>query len=333
MNNDLKQNDIIVKKSKVAKIAEEEINSEKNIPIGFFPVKFCTKDIFGPSILHFRNYSLAELLEIASTSDDNKAYTVVKTLKNMCFENYDCTKLSVENIKEIMLTLYLNFWGTKLISRPYYKDDTLENLDNKDNVAYVDIPIKDIHIIDIPDNFKSHFTIILGKEKVKFCLPVIEHSFIAEKFVKNFYVEDEQKFREIKTKLQFIEKLELDNKFEEASKVSINSSEKEDYDNFVKNRELLYLKVMQSELIESINDKPIDTLEEKLKAFDNGLVSIDFWTAYNETVENNKFGVDDSYTFKVDGKQITRRFSFRLVDLLPAVDKGRTPKYTVQFDD
>ena len=39
--------------------------------MGFVPASFSTKDKLGPEVLHFRNYSMEELYELASATEDN----------------------------------------------------------------------------------------------------------------------------------------------------------------------------------------------------------------------------------------------------------------------
>ena len=178
-----------VREKKVAKQVETEIQSEKNIPIGFIPVKLSSKDKLGPAVLHFRNYSMNELLEITTTKDENQLSALIyKALNSMCYEKYDCAKLHLENIKEIMLTLHLNFWSNSLLHKPYYID--LEgDLQDEKNIAYTDIELSKLNIIDINDDFKNPFTIVdnVTGSKVKFILPTIEHVFIADKFMKEYF--------------------------------------------------------------------------------------------------------------------------------------------------
>jgi len=335
MNDDIKQEDIFPKIRKVAKEVEENTNLDKGIPMGYVPVKFSSKDKLGPAILHFRNFSMGEIYEVASTNEDNQVKVLVnKVLNQMCYEKFDCAKLHIENIKEIMLTIFANFWGNKLVSRPYYIDDEKEDLDSEDNIGHVDLLISKIHINDINDKFKNPFSVIHENTKVTFCLPTVEHSFIAESFVKDYFSNESLTYKSLESRLSIIQSLESKKKFDEASKIFIDNKEKEKYDNFLQKKQVLFLKIMSAQTLVAINDKKFETLDDKLQAFESNLVSIDFWEVYNSVINNNKFGIDDSYEFKdKDGNSITRRFSFRLVDLLPSMDEKKYTGYTVQFDD
>lgn len=331
---DIVQEDLFVVTKKEKQIIKEISEStSKTVPIGFIPVKFLSYDKMGPAVLHFRNYSMGELLELSSTTSDNEFETLIyKVLNNICFEKYDCSKLHIENIKQIMLTIYLNFWGSSLIHQPYYIDLN-GNLESEENVGYTDIDIRRVLLKEISPEFKNPFTIKDEMTKIKFILPTVEHVFFAEKYVKKFYDKEFEKFRKIKNKLEIIDQLKAQGNLEAANDVEYNQEEKEAYEAFEEEKAKLYLNVIQCQLIHSVNGKELTTIEEKLEAYRTTIDAV-AWQRYKETIEKYAdFGIDDNYTFKVDDKELTRRFSFRAMDFLPSVDSKPNTNYTVSFDD
>lgn len=326
--------DLVASDIFVLKEAEKKVSVEKETPAGFVPVNFSSKDKLGPSILHFRNYSMNELLDLASSNEENQLKELIKVLNSMCFEKYDCSKLHVENIKEILLTLYANFWGSSLKNKPFYKDLN-GDLNSEDNIGYVDIPLNQLDVINIDDKVKIPFAIIddATNKKVKFTLPTVENIFISEKFIKEKYSNREGKYRTIKALTNTYEQLIKKELYEEANKIQIDEDLKQEYEEFEKEKSKDSLRVLQAQLIYEVDGKKLETLEEKLNAFNNSVDSIT-WVRYSETVkEKIKFGVSDKFTFKYNEEKITRSFSFRLLDFIPSVDETRNTGYTVQFDD
>ena len=327
---ELKQEDIFA-----IKRAEKKVEDSKQIPMGFVPVTFSTKDKLGPEVLHFRNYSMEELYELASATEDSISEILVnRILKAMCFEKYDLTQLHPDLISEIMMTIYANFWGSK-IRKPFYKNLDLDDVDEEDNIGYYDVDIKTLKLKNLDDKVKVPFTIIddITQKKIKFILPKIKHGFITEKFIKEKYREQESEFYVLSKKIESRQKL-LDKKlFEEASKVKITQEEEEKFERFNKDKLSDYLKITQSQLLYSVDGKILETIEDKVNAFEND-VDTTTWKRFGETVEKYfEFGFPKELEFKLGDEIVTRRFSFRLTDFVPSMDEKRDTGYTVSFDD
>lgn len=327
----IEQNDIFVIKE-----AEKIAKAESGIPTGYVPVKFSSKDKLGPEILHFRNYSMGEMLELASAVEENQLNILTNRVLNaLCYEKYDCTLLHIENVKEIMLTLYANFWGTVIKGKPFYKKLDLEDNDVEENIGYADIDIQKLNIKDIDLKFKVPFTIIddVTGQKVKFTMPIVKHTLIAEKFVKEKYKKKEEKYRVVKslleTKASYIEK----KLFDELEGLNIDESLVEELEQLEMSKAKDFMKVSQAQLLVGVGDNKLESIEEKLEAFETAVDSTT-WVRYTETLKKYAdFGISDDYEFMYDGELVSRRFSFRFVDFVPSMDETRHTGYTVQFDD
>ena len=327
---ELKQEDIFAIKK-----AEKLVEESKSIPVGFVPVKFSTKDKLGPEVLHFRNYSMEELYELASATEDSISEILVnRVLKNMCFEKYDLTELHPDHLSEIMMTIYANFWGG-VIKKHFYKDLDIVDIDNEQNIGVFDLDIKTIQLKNLKDNVKVPFAIIdeVSKKKVKFILPKIKQAFITDKYIKEKYKNEESQFYVLSQKLETRKKLLEKNLFEEAGKIKISKEEEEDFEKFNKNKFNDYLKITQSQFIYEVDGKVLETIEDKIKAFEND-VDTATWKRLSETIEEYfNFGFPKEITFKYNDEMISRRFSFRLTDFIPSMDEKRDTGYTVSFDD
>lgn len=303
------------------------------IPLGYIPINMITLDKLSPSVLHFRNYSMEELLEIASATDELKFETLVlKGFNNMIYEDFDCSTLHVENIKQIIQTIYLNFWGTTLLSKPFFKDLN-GDLDSVDNIDYTDIDLRTLTFKQIDKSFKNPFTLTdsITGSKIKVILPTVGHSFIASKKIKEMFKDEDDSFRTIEINLEAIEKMRSNGVEDKDIPISVLSSDRENYDKHIDRKNLEYLKLMQAQLLFSIDGKEL-SFEEKVENYKT--IDATFWKEYANVVkEKAQFGLDDEYSFAYNGEKISRRFSFRPLEFIPSLEQKTNTRYIVSFDD
>ena len=332
MTPEITQDSIFPSEKKVIETIEKD--NSNSIPIGYIPVYFSSKDKFGPPVLHFRNYTMEELLHISSMTNETVLDDLIhKVLNVMVYEDFDCSTLPAANITQILLSIYANFWGDTLYNMEFYIDEN----DPEKGTDKVDIKLNKLKGIEIDDKFKAPFTISdpITNYKVKLNITRINHIFFANKFIKELYKEKEESFEEIKNKLNLIETLknskdELQQK--QAQNIVISEKDKEEYEDFQTEKSKMYVRVLQSQLIHSINGVELKTIEEKLEAF-RTKIDATVWKEYSNIVKQYPFGIDPNYSFKYNNKTITRRFSFRLLDFIPTMDQKSDRRYTVSFDD
>jgi hypothetical protein len=335
MNEEITQEMLLpIKEKKILSEAAKAIEIKKEVPIGFVPVNFISEDKLGPSVLHFRNYSMEELLELSMSTEENRFSTLInKCLSKMNYEHYDCSLLHSEHIIQIMMTIYMNFWGTKLYSMPYYEDE-----ENQTNIKYEDIDLSLLKEIKLSDKFKEPFTIVddITKKKIKFTLPKVNSVFLAEEYVNKKYKEEDEKFSSLKSTLNLIEQLKNTGDSEQmkrADLIKVDYELKKEYDLMQEEKMKDYLRVIQSQLIHSIDGQELKTIEEKIDAYKNR-IDATAWTRYKTVVQDyGTFGIDPNYTFTVDTNNLTRRFSFRYLDFIPSMEQKTDTGYSVQFDD
>ena len=111
----------------------------------------------------------------------------------------------------------------------------------------------------------------------------LENEITAIKFVEEKYAKQDQENQELKKKIE--------------SK-NYTTAEFSEYHNMYLIREKDFLKVMQSMLIDSLNGKKLETLEEKMEAVDE--IPLNMWTVYNNTLKSKfDFGVNSEVEFGV----------------------------------
>ena len=332
MTQEITQDSIFPREKETIKKVEATV--KKDVPIGYIPVKFASGDKFGPAVLHFRNYTMDELLHLGAATNETVLHDLVeKVLNRMVFEDFDCSNLPPSNITQILMTIYANFWGNVLYNMEFFIDEN----DPEKGTDKVDIQIGKIKGLELDKKFKVPFSILdpVTEYKVKFDITRVKHLFFTERYVKEYFKEQEESFEMLKHKLALRERLENSKdelQREQAKDILIPEEEMAKYNELQKEESMMYMRILQCQLIDSVNGKKLETIEEKLDAFKNS-VDISTWKEYKETMDKYPFGIDSKYSFIYNDEKITRRFSFRFMDFIPAVDQKSNRKYVVSFDD
>jgi len=296
---------------KVAKDLEQSLSNKNQIPFGYLPVKLDSLGkLSAPKILHFRNYSMEEVLELSAIKEENYIEALVKCLNNMIYEkDFDCADLHEKELEIVMMSIYNCFWSKQLQGHTYYLDDTLEDLElknNEKNVGIAILNISDIKTSTIIKEFKEPIKIEIDGKVVKFLLPRIKDIIIAKEFVNKKYFEIERELSDVKSAIE-----------KKSSSVSFENAQK--FDKMQTNKSLDLLKVCQASIIYGIDNVIFNTLEEKIKVFPD--ISLNYWQEYQKVVDEKlNFGINPEVTFFSTelGKQITRRFSFQSMDFIPS---------------
>jgi hypothetical protein len=334
---DITQDDLLISKKTMVKAVE---SLKDSAPIGYIPVNFVSGDALGPAVLHFRNYTMEELLELSMTTDDKQYETlIVKCLSNMNYEKYDCTNLHLENILQVLLTIYLNFWNRFLYNQPYYIDLN-GDLSSKENIARVDIDLSKIGFIPLDPSFKEPFTVTSKATgtRVGFRLARAKDILATNKYMKERYTEEDDKFKDLEQQLTLIQTLSQGDSLQvaEAERLnnSINKDDLADYLEYQKVKGKIEIMVLESQVIEFINDRKNLTLDEKIDAVLRNEVELVHWSGYKKAIRKyNEFGIDKNYTFRVGEEKLTRRFLFRYTKFIPSVDEDTDTGYDISFTD
>jgi hypothetical protein len=311
---------------KVAKNLEQDLSNKSQIPYGYLPVKLDSLGkLSAPKILHFRNYSMEEVLELSAIKEENYIEALIKCLNNMVYEkDFDCANLHEKELELVMMSIYNAFWSKQLQGHTYYLDDSIEDLElknNEKNVAIAVLDISNIQTNTILKEFKEPIKIEIDGKIVKFILPRIKDIILAKEFVHKKYFEIERELSDIKSK---IEKKSID--------VSYDQNEK--FEKMQTSKSLDFLKVFQSSIIHSVNDKVLLSIEDKIKEFPN--IELGFWQEYQKVIDEKlNFGINPEVTFFSPelGKKITRRFSFQSMDFIPSLGISGNSRASISFGD
>lgn len=314
--------------------------NSQEVPPEYIEVKLSSAGkLSAPPRVHVRDYNGKDLVNLGLSSTEDMLRSLVQVMNNVIWEDVDVKDFHEHEMEEILMNIYANFWTPIIQGYPFpYTQEEWNALDDerKERVKKgiekfeVDINITEqLNTNPLPDDFKEPIKIAGKDHTVSFILPRVGHYFIAEDYIDNTYAQQDQKFADIDKKVKF-NNAETD----ESKKKYIDPVQLREYRDYIRQRNSDYILVKQSQMIHKLDGKKLESLEEKIEAYDH--VDMRMWTALNDYLANKLgFGIDKNVTMRspIDGSIVTRRCRFRPMDFLPSDDLQNTGEYTIQFGD
>lgn len=333
-------------------IKVDTIVSTPKIPNDYIPIQLPSLGkLSAPKILHFRDYTMNDALELNVLDEDDQLSAIITVLNNMCYEDFDCANLHVKEMMHILYTIHATFISNNM-EKEYYIDENLPEgneegqLNHPSNIGVVTIKLNKLNTKTINEDFEGHiiekkfkepftFTDTVKKIKMKFRLNRVGDLLIAKEYCDKKYEDDLIRFRPLKRNIYKLQEIkDVTKRNEELDNIiSENEKEYEEYRKFLITYESDYVRVLQSLQIVGINDTIFETLEEKLQAYRNNISEI-LWKQYNKVQNTYDFGILENYTFfcEYNQKNITRRFLFQFLDFIPNPDAEYGARFDLSFD-
>ena len=312
--------------------------AESKSPPGYVPVKLSSNGRLGtPSIIHVKDYTGRDVLDLSMSTNDNQLETIVNVINNIVYEDIDVENLHENDLEEILINVYVNFWANALIDIPFpvTKDD-LNSLTDKQQADLesgnwkptVDLPLSKLDTKLLDDRFKETINIEHAGRKVKFVLPRVGHLVRAGKLVSRKYIKEESRWNKVTNVLRQSQANldEVDGLLRD-----MLGEEYFDYIDYTRRKTADLLLVKQAMCIVEVDGEIKKTVDEKIKAYDD--VTLTMWQELAEIQQNYPFGVnhDIEVVSPIDNKPVVRRFSFRLQDFFPEVRDKEFSECTVSF--
>ena len=312
--------------------------AESKSPSGYVPVKLSSNGRLGvPSVIHVKDYTGRDVLDMSMSTNDNQLETLANVIKNITYEDIDVENLHENDLEEILINVYLNFWANALTDIPFpVNKEDLETLTDKQQADLesgdwkptVDLPLKNLETKLLDDKFKEPIKIQHGGRSVTFVLPRIGHLIRAGKLVSRKYIKEESRWNKVTNTLR-------------QSKVALQEAdgllrdmlgeEYFDYIEYTRRKTADLLLVKQAMCIVAVDDEVKQSVDEKIKAYDD--VTLTMWQKLAEIQQDFPFGVNHEIEVvsPLDNKLVVRRFSFRLQDFFPEVRDKEFSECTVSF--
>jgi len=296
-------------------------------PAGYIPVRLTGSmgRLSAPAILHFRNYTFAEAIELGEMRPENADATFARILSQMCWEKFPCEMLHREEVKEVLLNVYATWWG-KTLDVFYYAIDENKAL-SVENRSVASIPLTAIRIDELPTGFSEPIVIEepIDHQRVGFVLPRLINDIAAQEYINAKYAEADASFSDVRVAIRMSDR--------DGSPLNLGSDRLEAYEDNERRKRKEEIEVLCALQVFSIDGRVLVDLDEKLDALQHRLPA-NFFSEYSaERKKNLRFGVNELVTFScsITHQPITRRFPFRLANLVPTMDRPRDSGYIVSF--
>lgn len=334
-------------------LQEVEHKVEQDIPSNYITINLPSNGrVEGiPSILHFRDYTGNDAVDLNVYDDDESLQAIVNVLKRMCYENFDIGILPIPDVLYILYTLHFTFISPEIEKTIYLNEDLPEGdkegeLDYEENIETVTIPFsairatylgKDENDKDLDEKVKFPITLTDTKtnDKVKLKLASLKDTLIARNYCKAFFREKFIEFADVRKKLSDIQNIKKKDVREAKLNEYLiqNEDEVNSYYAFMKEYALTVAKFIQAMQIIAFNGEEITDKEQKWDLYQNK-ISSDMWQFYNIVTEKYQFGLNESINVysSILQKNVKRRVSFQFFDFLSFNRKKEDDRFNLSFD-
>lgn len=316
----INQDTLIYKDKEDAKKAEENVREKKNIPAEYIPIKLDSiGKLSAPKVLHFRNYSMSETIKLSTSRDLDLYENLIQCLNDMCYEDFDCSELTEQDMKSILLSIYGTWYDQYIRGMEYYIDEDAKDLNNEKNVGKVNLHIqKDINTNPIPENFIEPICITIKDTTVGFKLSRFKDFIFVSEYLKEKFFDLERKFSDVAKKIK-----------EESD--DLTYTEVKEYNQYLRIRKEQFLDMLSVQNLVRFNDIELKTVEQRIDYYKK--IPQNFWYALEKTLKTLKFGIDPEVTFTcpVTKKKLTRRFQFRLENFIPDNVHEELEEFEISF--
>jgi hypothetical protein len=348
------------------KKAREEYDNKFNSKDGYIEVRLSTCGKIGaPSLFHIKNFSVESVMELNLTEQNERPIKLIKILQELIYEkDVDIKKFHQKEVIELLLLMYECFYTEVFANQTWTPtdedweflkeqsggEDTDEfrrkkrALDTNMWKPVFDINIsKDISYYEIDDNFKINAKIEkqYGNKTftATFSLPRFGDIITLKSFVESMYREKDKQFARITETLKFRreseEKLRKGENINLASIPTIPKVEEDKLREYETEKSLfifratiaLYLIEFEGEDISNI------PLEKKLPLAQDPRIDFSTFQAVQEHFDQLQFGIKEEITAldPIMNKVVTRKYPFRLDDILSSFGSARPAKTTITF--
>ena len=335
---------------------EKEDENKPNIfiPSDVIPVTLGSNGLLGyPKVLSYRDYTLDEVLELNSLDSDLQMVSIINVLNKLNIEKVDHNDVHPNDILQILLAIHGSFISN-VLERKYYLNLELPEgeeegqLDHASNIAIADIPVNTIKIRVIgtdenhkpyPKQVKSPFTINdeTTGNILKFRFLKSSDIIRAVTMAKEKFFDEERKFGKLKRDMERLQLTANDQKREQAIEKYLedNYDMWQEYQVLLQKKAIEEARIMTISKIAGFNDINFDDSDEDFTKKEKLELSASIWDFIDEQVYSKyDFGVVEEISFYSEklNKPVTRRFSFRYDNFLPADYTKAIRRYSLSFD-
>ena len=332
----------------------QEVQRAKNlasVPPGYIEVALSTKGRVGaPAIVHVRNFTVGELLELSLTTDTDLPRRLISTLNKAIYEDTDVANWHESEIEELLIYIYAEFYKSTLdsVEFPLLEED-YEFVKNgpdgeqrcKDLREHKWVPrtsitlLRDIDPYEVSDDYSPEITIKNKKTGFYVTFSYIKYGdrLLVKDWLDKVYRDEEKQFDAL------VETLKHNSSVADpAKRLPVDPAEKEAYSDFVAKKLGTLTEVSRLVSVVNYNGQDVSKMnvDEKYKLLSQD-ARIDYGMIAKLAARQDKqpFGLKPFIHMinPLTNEPCVRRFSFRILSILQAMQLSGSDEYDDGFDD
>ena len=332
----------------------QEVQRAKNlasVPPGYIEVALSTKGRVGaPAIVHVRNFTVGELLELSLTTDTDLPRRLIAALNKAIYEDTDVANWHESEIEELLIYIYAEFYKSTLdsVEFPLLEED-YEFVKNgpdgeqrcKDLREHKWVPrtsitlLRDIDPYEVSDDYSPEITIKNKKTGFYVTFSYIKYGdrLLVKDWLDKVYRDEEKQFDAL------VETLKHNSSVADpAKRLPVDPAEKEAYSDFVAKKLGTLTEVSRLVSVVNYNGQDVSKMnvDEKYKLLSQD-ARIDYGMIAKLAARQDKqpFGLKPFIHMinPLTNEPCVRRFSFRILSILQAMQLSGSDEYDDGFDD
>ena len=332
----------------------QEVQRAKNlasVPPGYIEVALSTKGRVGaPAIVHVRNFTVGELLELSLTTDTDLPRRLIAALNKAIYEDTDVANWHESEIEELLIYIYAEFYRSTLdsVEFPLLEED-YEFVKNgpdgeqrcKDLREHKWVPrtsitlLRDIDPYEVSDDYSPEITIKNKKTGFYVTFSYIKYGdrLLVKDWLDKVYRDEEKQFDAL------VETLKHNSSVADpAKRLPVDPAEKEAYSDFVAKKLGTLTEVSRLISVVNYNGQDVSKMDvdEKYKLLSQD-ARIDYGMIAKLAARQDKQPVGlKPFIHMINpltNEPCVRRFSFRILSILQAMQLSGSDEYDDGFDD
>ena len=332
----------------------QEVQRAKNlasVPPGYIEVALSTKGRGGaPAIEHVRNFTVGELLELSLTTDTDLPRRLIAALNKAIYEDTDVANWHESEIEELLIYIYAEFYKSTLdsVEFPLLEED-YEFVKNgpdgeqrcKDLREHKWVPrtsitlLRDIDPYEVSDDYSPEITIKNKKTGFYVTFSYIKYGdrLLVKDWLDKVYRDEEKQFDAL------VETLKHNSSVADpAKRLPVDPAEKEAYSDFVAKKLGTLTEISRLISVVNYNGQDVSKMnvDEKYKLLSQD-ARIDYGMIAKLAARQDKqpFGLKPFIHMinPLTNEPCVRRFSFRILSILQAMQLSGSDEYDDGFDD
>lgn len=334
--------------------------STKEIPAGYLRMELSTMGRMGaPSVFHVRNFDTREIVELSITATSELPIKLSSILDSLIYEDdFTVADFHENEVVELLVKIFAIFYEHNIdVDFPWNEED-IKYLQEEGKVDLIESlqtgtwkPKANLNLAKLkfynPENKKIKLkkVVDLTSKKtgfnVRFSYPRYGDAIVVKKYLETSFKAKDPDIQDILKRLEVRKRL-YDDAEKNGTEVNthmlpfVSKEEIDRYTAYETDKALFAVDLVRALHLEGFDGKDLSnaSLKEKIEYITDPRINHNITRVIEKEFEEMLFGIDPNIkvTNPITKKPCTRRFLFRIMDILQAIREYETDEYDVRYE-